>query len=229
MNAVFRLIESPKFTVRSWFAVSGGYVDARGHVDYQAEVTAKSSHGDTVKMAFVELLPFHFSLPKMLHIKPVYLGLVFSWHSVVVLLGVCLVWWALEHEEQSLLSAAAGPCMTTVLVPFLVGFLSSRATNVIKAASSVASSPVPFNCLWCLRCFYNAILMPAVAEECSCRVSLGLLWSPKTFWLLSCCSKRTNSSLCTLQNEVRVSCRVVSRSWTRELGWSQGLKNVACA
>lgn len=58
--------------------MSGGYVDARGHADYQAEGTAKFSHGDTVKMAFVELLPFHFSLPKTLHIKPVYLGLVFS-------------------------------------------------------------------------------------------------------------------------------------------------------
>lgn len=42
----------------------------------------------TLKTTFVELLPFHSYVPKMLHIKPVYLGLVFSWKSLVVFSSV---------------------------------------------------------------------------------------------------------------------------------------------
>lgn len=56
----------------------GGGVAAYEHVDYEAQGIAKSSHGDAVKTLFVELLPFHSSTPKMLHIKRVYLDLFFS-------------------------------------------------------------------------------------------------------------------------------------------------------
>lgn len=48
------------------------------------EGTAKSSHKDTVKTPLVEQLPFHSCTLKTLHLKPVCLGLFFSWRSLVV-------------------------------------------------------------------------------------------------------------------------------------------------
>lgn len=161
--------------------------------------------------------------------KTCLLELVFSWHSLsCVLLSISSVWWAVTCRAVSCLCTES--CVLTVVpLPALEGFISSQAINIIKAPKFSSKTIDLFNCLRRLRCFFHAVPMPAAAEGCNCRVNLGLPWSPKTVWLLRPCSQRTNSSLCTLQNEVWVSCHVVSRNWTRERGWSQALKNVACA
>lgn len=138
----------------------------------------------------------------MPHIKPVYLG----WFLADILLscvflGIFSVWWAVTCRAVSCLCIK--PCVVTVVpLPILERFISSQAISVIKAPKFSSKTINLFNCLRPLHCFYRAVPMPAVAEGCSCRVSLRLPWSPKTVWLLCPCSKRTNSSLCTLQNEV---------------------------
>lgn len=130
-NAGFELIEGPKFTAGEGFGHDAGrlcWVPVGTQLT-RLEVLPSLPTG-TLKTAFVELLPLHSSTPKELHIKPAYLGLFTCRSSSYVLPGVSFMQWALSHAEWLLLSRSR--VIALVLVPFLVGFVSSGAISVIK-------------------------------------------------------------------------------------------------
>lgn len=90
-NAVFRLIESPKFAVGSWAAVRGGCVDVHGHADYQVRGTAKSSHGNS-ENSVCGAVAFPLLRSQDASYKTCLLGLVFQLKiTSCVFLGVSLV------------------------------------------------------------------------------------------------------------------------------------------
>lgn len=96
--------------------------------------------------------------------------------------GVSLVQGALPHAEWLLLS---GSCVIAlVLVPFLVGFVSSGAISVIKVKFSYELIGVLCLIVFSVFAAFTVLYsLQQLTDICNRRVNPGLPCSPETAWL----------------------------------------------